>query len=164
MYSFILSTMPSYSSRVVLPGGERTLEFAHHIQNLRLGPFVGFFEVRMLIRVHVGDDRKSARAVVEDQNGVRDHENHVWQAEFVLRRRGQRRLKEAHHVVGQVTNRAAVENWQRGRIMRAEGLHQRLEFRQRIGFRRETALLAALLDFDLLAACGENDARRAAEQ
>ena len=145
-------------------GGQRLLQFGNDIRDLLARPFISGLQRGVLIGMDVGHDGKATGAVIKHQDGVSDHEDHVRQTQFILRRWWERRLKEAHHVIRQVADRAAVEDRQRLRFERGEGLHQLLQLRQWIAGGGVAALLAALLDFDLTTACGEDDSRGAPEQ
>jgi hypothetical protein len=138
MYSFILSTIASYSSRVVLltgwgreaDRGHRRERFAavsrpavapafDHGQNLLFGPFIGRFKRSACSSVWTlatMDSRRVRWSNTSTVSVIMKTMSGRPSSSFLAV--GQRRLKEANHVVGQVADRAAVKHRQRLRFER----------------------------------------------
>ena len=63
--------------------------------------------------MRVGDDQHAVAQVVEDEQRVAEHEDHVGKAQVIVRPLRQA-LHVADHVVGEVADGAALEAWKAG--------------------------------------------------
>ena len=117
---------------------------------------VGFLRGVVLVEKRVCDNLDAAEAVVEDEEGVREHEEGVGDAEGVFGRLAEGWLELADRIVGKVADHAAGEGWEGWVCDGFEGCHFPLEGGEDVVGGGEGAGFAALGDGDFLPHGGED--------
>ena len=134
--------------------GEGLAEFFEGFADALRGSVVGGAGVAT-VRENIFHDAQAAAPVVEDEDGFRDHEEHVRNAEFVLGRRGDGGLEPADAIVAEVADGAAVEGRHGGVAGGAVGRHPLLEFIKGVAGGFERARGAVFGNRKGFARCGE---------
>lgn len=144
--------------------GEGLLEFFDDGLNLCFSPGVSCLESGMFVGMHVSYQGEAAGAMIEDQDDIRDKENHIGEAEMVRGRFRKSGFEVSNHVVGQITDRAATKNRKGGGTVRTVGAHELFEGGEWVASDSQTALPSPLIDFDVPPVGGNNSAGRGAEE
>lgn len=112
---------------------DRPTEVGDELLKLGAGVGVGSLEVVVFVEKDVGDELEFAEPVIEDDERVGQHEDHIGQFQFIVRRVRDSRLEKADHVIGQITNGAPTKDGQAVDLDWLVGRHQLLQLGERLG-------------------------------